>query len=212
MEEEKFKRQEGLVLPDSLLEPITIIGAGGIGSWTALYLSKIGCRTLTVFDGDKVEEHNLPSQFYAEEDIGKNKVEALRERVREFSGVEIGVVPKNYSHEPLGGVVILAVDKMETRRELAEDGLSRGFWKLLIDGRMGGDQIEIYTVRSVQEYVKTLVPLSDVETGPCTERSVVYNTAIIGGLITNQVKKFAKGDKLHPVITVDLYNLVVATD
>lgn len=126
--------------------------------------------------------------------------------------MDIFAVPKHYDIEPLGGIVILAVDSMETRRNLANGGLRSGFWKLLIDGRMGGDQIEIYTVRSAQEYDKTLVPLSDVETGPCTERSVIYNTAVIGGLITNQVKKFVKGDKLHPVITVDLYNLVMLTD
>ena len=108
--------------------------------------------------------------------------------------------------------MILAVDRMETRRSFADGGLRGGFWKLLIDGRMGGEQIEIYTVRGLTEYGRMLVPSSDVEQGDCTGRSVVYNTAVIGGLIANQVKKFAKGDKLHPVITVDLYNLIIHTD
>ena len=108
--------------------------------------------------------------------------------------------------------MILAVDSMAVRWELGKAGLSGGFWKLLIDGRMGGEQIEIYTVKSPSQFLTTLVPPADVENGPCTERSVVYNTAVIGGLIANQVKKFAKGDKLYPVITADLYNLIIHTD
>ena len=44
--------------------PIHIIGCGATGSWVALMLAKMGISNITCWDFDKVEEHNLPNQFF----------------------------------------------------------------------------------------------------------------------------------------------------
>ncbi len=56
-------------------------GAGGIGSWLTLLLSRAGFKPI-VFDFDTLEEHNLGGQFFSKRQIGKTKVEALEENVQ----------------------------------------------------------------------------------------------------------------------------------
>ena len=78
-----YWRQLDILQPDDLVRPITIIGVGGIGSPVALALTKMGCRRLTLFDPDTIEPHNLPNQLYRLRDVGRPKVEALADLLRE---------------------------------------------------------------------------------------------------------------------------------
>src|SRR3990167_6840796 len=84
-----FIRQLKLVNPQELEFPITVIGAGGIGSWATLALAKMGCSNISVIDFDKVEIKNTPSQIYTMSQKGKNKVSALKETVKILTGVDI---------------------------------------------------------------------------------------------------------------------------
>jgi molybdopterin/thiamine biosynthesis adenylyltransferase len=61
---------------------IAIIGLGGLGSPAALALARSGVARLGLFDGDRVELHNLPRQtLYTDADIGRPKAEVAREKV-----------------------------------------------------------------------------------------------------------------------------------
>ena len=56
---------------------VVIIGAGGLGSPAALYLTAAGVATIGVVDMDTVEESNLQRQIlHSTETIGKNKVDS----------------------------------------------------------------------------------------------------------------------------------------
>ncbi len=61
---------------------VLVVGIGGIGSWIAEILARIGIKKLGILDYDKVEVHNLSRQNYTEDDIGKYKVDALERRLR----------------------------------------------------------------------------------------------------------------------------------
>ena len=61
----RFQRQLDLANPAQLKVPITILGAGAVGSFTTLTLAKLGCSSLTVYDPDTVEVHNLPNQYFS---------------------------------------------------------------------------------------------------------------------------------------------------
>ena len=76
-----YWRQLDIFDPMKFNAPVVIIGAGALGGWVANVLTKSGVRDLTVYDFDKVEEHNLPNQPYGIVDIGKLKVIALQELV-----------------------------------------------------------------------------------------------------------------------------------
>src|SRR3990167_178363 len=192
-----YIRQTGLVDPIRLDIPISIIGAGGIGSWTALALLKMGCSNVTVYDFDTVEEHNLGSQIYTHTDIGELKVEALKSKLSLLTSTQIHTATANVNTMnmiPTTSIVILAVDNIDTRKQVFE--ALEGTNCVLIDGRMAGNAIEIYTVKpddptSVKAYQDTLFEASEALPIPCSERAVVYNCFVMSGLITDLVGKYS---------------------
>ena len=73
---------------------------------------------------------------------------------------------------------------------------------MIIDGRMGGNSIEVYTRASVSEYEKTLG--GEADQVPCSARYISYTSLIIAGLITNQVKRLLKGEEIKRNIILDV--------
>ena len=63
---------------------VLIIGTGGLGSPSSLYLAAAGVGTLGLVDFDTVDETNLHRQIlFSEKDVGASKVERAKERLRE---------------------------------------------------------------------------------------------------------------------------------
>ena len=60
--------------------PCIIGGAGGIGGWLALLLSR-ATFTVSIFDDDTFEEHNMSGQMVMTEHIGKSKVDTVKDIV-----------------------------------------------------------------------------------------------------------------------------------
>ena len=56
---------------------VTLIGLGGIGSWTLLGLAKMGVQHLSAYDPDKVSPENVATQLYGQDMIGYPKAEAI---------------------------------------------------------------------------------------------------------------------------------------
>lgn len=65
---------------------VCVIGVGGVGSWAAEALARSGIGKLTFIDLDHVAESNVNRQLQAlENDFGKPKVLALKERVAQIN-------------------------------------------------------------------------------------------------------------------------------
>jgi len=65
---------------------VLLVGAGGLGSPVGLYLAAAGVGTLGVVDSDRVDASNLQRQvLYSHSDVGRPKVEAALERLREVN-------------------------------------------------------------------------------------------------------------------------------
>jgi tRNA A37 threonylcarbamoyladenosine dehydratase len=200
---ERYNRQIDIINQEELSFPIHVIGAGGIGSWTALLLAKMGCPQIMVYDDDFVEEHNIASQFFTINDNGILKTTALKNNVYNQTGINI--VPKTNTDEEQidNGLIIIAVDSMAERIRLADIYKDKNLY--IIDGRMGGLQLEIYSCPSAT-YVATLSNPLDIVPEPCTARSICFNCAVIGGLIVNKVRQYAQG-----VIINEEYNFAFNT-
>lgn len=215
MDKERYSNQLDIVNPKFEQTSIVIIGAGWIGSTTCMCLAQMWIKDITIIDYDEVENHNLASQLYKETDIGKLKVEALKDNVKEFTWIEIKVFNEKFKAEHLkdADIVISWVDNMATRKEIIDSCTTRN--KRFIDARMAGQFFEIYNYIPV--YEKDLYMLkrySDEEATPtaCTNKAVSFNTFAIASIISRFVVWIIKDEeyiKNKSTLTVDLSNLII---
>ena len=193
--DQKYVRQRDII-PETILETqITLIGAGAVGGTTAFFLAKTGFYNLRVYDDDKVEIYNLPNSIYRMLDIGKPKVEALKEIIKDFDGSEIIPMNKKWDRMLIEGVFICSVDDMETRHKIWRT-IKRLRVKvpIYIDARMGAEVMRIYAIDPIKEdevklYEKTLCPSENVEVAPCTAKATMYCASVIAGIIVSVLKR-----------------------
>ncbi|MEK0337743.1 MAG: ThiF family adenylyltransferase, partial [Nitrosopumilus sp.] len=164
--DEIFIRQIGIFNPDQYDQyGMTIVGCGAVGSVIGVTLAKIGLKKFVLYDGDKIERHNISNQFFASDEIGSYKSEALANNMKLLSprkDLEIEAINKNL-RKPFRlktPIVFSCADTMKARKRTLENA-QRDHVKLLIDTRMGGQAFEVFTVdltnsKKVGEYKKTL--------------------------------------------------------
>jgi molybdopterin/thiamine biosynthesis adenylyltransferase len=190
------KRQLDILNPAEYAEQrVVIIGLGNIGSHAALALARMGVRRFALYDFDTVEVHNLASQAYTLADVGTVKLDAIERTMRAVAeDIEVVKHPVAYqvAHREGSGVidgdiVVIAVDSLETRRAIA-DAISCTDARI-IDGRMGGGQVEVHTCHA-SEYAG-IIP-SEADTDACAARYISYTSLIIAGAITNTTKRMLR--------------------
>jgi molybdopterin/thiamine biosynthesis adenylyltransferase/rhodanese-related sulfurtransferase len=76
-----------------LRSKVLLIGAGGLGSPTGVYLAAAGVGTLGIIDGDVVDLSNLQRQIlHRTPDVGRPKVESARDSIHALNP-DVTVVP-----------------------------------------------------------------------------------------------------------------------
>lgn len=109
---------------------VAIVGAGGLGAPAALCLARAGVP-FSIFDGDRVEPHNLPRQLlYRDGDVGRPKAQAAAGRLRELvpgARVEarVAFVRAASALEPFD-LWLDATDSLETKLWLSDAAVRRG--------------------------------------------------------------------------------------
>lgn len=207
-----WKRQTLIFNPEEFDHVnVTIVGLGNIGSQTALALARLGVRGLELYDHDKVEAHNLSSQSFDTSHLGEYKVHASEKQISLINPNSLSIsIPKKFTGKgSVPKIVIIAVDTMKGRKQIFKEmKKSKIFPDLLIDGRMGGPQIEVYSCTSFHEWEETFSdnPSND----PCGARYICYSSMVIGSFIANQVKRHLKGETLKREIlfNIDNYQLL----
>jgi sulfur carrier protein ThiS adenylyltransferase len=92
LEKEFFSRHDPELLPILRKAVVGIAGAGGLGSNVAVALARAGIGKLIIADMDRVFPSNLNRQQYFVDQIGREKVYALRDnlnRINPFSEYEV---------------------------------------------------------------------------------------------------------------------------
>lgn len=184
------------IIPEAVLKtPITIIGAGAIGSFVVLALSKMGFSNIHVYDFDEVSDVNMSCQWFRIKDIGKPKVHALRELVHDFTEMPIEVYDERYNgKQELQGIVISAVDSMEVRKLIWEKGVkSNPNVSWFIDPRMAAEYALSFVMNPKSEkdqkaYENTLYTDENAVEERCTAKSTMYTATMIAGYVAKHVK------------------------
>ena len=124
--------------PDALDGRLHIIGCGSVGSTLAELLVRNGVTKLTLWDFDHVEPHNISNQMFRHADIGKLKVEALRDlliSINPEAEYDIEIQPKGWTGKLLSGHLFLCVDNIDIRREIVEKHMDSPYVKAVFDFR-----------------------------------------------------------------------------
>ena len=204
-----YVRQQDIINLSKFKDGITVIGAGGIGSYVVLVLSKMGIKDITVYDHDLVENHNIPNQIYGLEHLEENKAIALQSEVLRLSGIQIKAIPDKFEDQKLRGIVISGVDSMASRRLIWQSIKQKVGVKFYIDGRMGGQQMALYAIRpylpsDIKFYEQFMHGDDEVHEETCTARAIAYNTFTIAGYVGNIVKQFFTGENYPKEILFDM--------
>lgn len=124
--------------PEKCRSRIHIIGCGAVGSTVAENLVRMGLTRITLYDFDKVESKNIANQMFRECDIGKEKVDAVAEQLKLINPEierELVIERNGYSDQKLDGYVILCVDNIDLRREIATKNKTNPNIKAMFDFR-----------------------------------------------------------------------------
>ncbi|HJV86522.1 MAG TPA: tRNA cyclic N6-threonylcarbamoyladenosine(37) synthase TcdA [Noviherbaspirillum sp.] len=126
---------------------VCVVGVGGVGSWIVEALARSAIGRITMIDLDNVAESNVNRQIHAlTETLGKAKVTALAERIRqinpfcEVTEVEDFVTPENLD-QMIGAhsydYVIDAIDSVKAKTALIAYCRAKGI-RLITIGGAGG--------------------------------------------------------------------------
>ena len=194
-----YWRQLDVFDPSKFNTPVVIIGAGAIGSWTALVLAKSGVENITVYDKDVIDSHNPPNQPYGINDDGKLKVSALKERIKMDTGIEINTFNEFVTKDTkLKGIVYVCTDTMSSRKEIWESCLKYNIEvPLMVETRLGAEIGKIYTINPldpnhIEKYEQTLYSDEEAEESPCTYRSILTVVVTMSGLAAHKLIKYHK--------------------
>jgi molybdopterin/thiamine biosynthesis adenylyltransferase len=193
----RFLNQRNLFDPDSV-GSIDIVGVGAIGSFVALALTKMGCNAVTVWDPDKLEDHNFANQMYPIKELGTRKVEACRSMVKEFSGETIGMKYGKYVGSR-ANYTISCVDSMAARKQVFSnwEKTSRESSCAFIDARMGGQFYRVYCINGgfyeqrqfIEDYKNTLIDDANAVNEPCGSKSIIYTVMGVAAEVCNLVRR-----------------------
>ena len=173
-----------------------ILGCGAIGSSTAIQLARMGAEVFYLYDFDKVEEPNIGVSQYTYKDIGKPKVDALKEIILDISKfAEVTSHNSKFDGYDSDGkdIVILGFDSMASRWEAIDIIVKLMKTKpfCLIDGRMGAEHYQQYTFKdlTMSMYKKNWYSDDEGDPEPCSMKATSYCSNMAGSFIVNTIRK-----------------------
>ena len=211
---ERYSRQRDIVPPERLEAcPATVIGVGAVGRQVALQLTAMGIPWLQLIDFDTVEESNIASQGYCEDDLGRPKVDATAQPCwRINSRLHIHTLCDRFKRSSdIGDTVFCCVDSIETRRLIWEAVKDR--CKFFSDGRMSAEVLRVLTAcdtASRDHYPTTLFTAGEAYAGSCTAKTTIYCANIAAGMMLAQFTKWLRGLPVEPDVQLNLLSAELA--
>lgn len=197
--EDQLIRQSEIIPARFLDTPVTVIGAGAIGSFVVLALAKMGFNRIEVWDYDEVSDANMSCQWFRVKDIGLPKVQALQRLIRDFTELTIDIQEERYEgQKKLEGIVISSVDSMMARKIIWDSILRSPDVTYLIDPRMAAEYALSFVIdpRSAKDrkaYETTLYSDANSVEERCTAKATMYTATMLAGYVAKHVKDIVTG-------------------
>ena len=178
---------------------ILIVGIGGLGTITALYLANSGIGNIILNDFDSVDLSNLPRQIlFNKEDINKNKADVAVEKLRAFNtAITLRSLNNKLSETELSKVisnvdiVLDCTDNLESR--LLINKVCINYKKTLISGaaiRFEGHVAIFRNDISISSCYNCLYSQNDDNLGDCEGSGILASVAgMVGSIVANETIK-----------------------
>jgi molybdopterin/thiamine biosynthesis adenylyltransferase/molybdopterin converting factor small subunit len=198
---------------------VCVVGVGGIGNPVVTQLTAMGIGKLKIVDRDIIEISNLHRQhLYTENDLGKVKVEAAKERLEKInSSVEIEALPNSvtkYTAESIISgydIVVDALDSIDARYALNDACIKLNI-PLIYAGALGMLGSVCTIIPNKTACLRCIFPaLAEDDMPTCSTEgvhpSILY---LVGGIQVSEVIKIILGEKPtleNKLMYVDLNDL-----
>lgn len=174
-----------------------ILGCGAIGSATALQLVRMGAENFCLYDNDDVDTGNIGVSQYNVNDISYPKVDCLKSKILDINNQTEVMIENalfsNYIYLNDNDIIVLGFDSMKSRMD-AVKAITK--WKhskpyALIDGRMGAEHYQQYTILkpTLEKYKLIWYADEDGSEEPCNMKATSYCSNMSGSFIANAIRK-----------------------
>ena len=203
--------------PDKDDARIHIVGCGSVGSTIAENLARCGVTKMTLWDFDKVEAHNIVNQMFRQQDVGKLKVDALKDILMDINPEMKDTVetkPEGWQGKLMSGYVFLCVDNIELRKEIVKRHMDTPYVKAMFDVRTLLTGAQHYAAawddfKMKQNFLESMnfsheEAAAETPVSACgVTLGVATTVRLISALAVNNYIKYVKGEGLWKFVQID---------
>jgi len=187
----------------ALKRPVTVVGVGGIGSFTAFFLARAGFAT-TLIDHDIIDNTNMSGQLFSSNQVLMPKVDAIKETIQNFGGTKVAITLKQKftrnsinQEDFIHPITIVGTDNMISRKEVFNTWKRKYLFLsdykkdiMFVDGRLNAESFQIFCIRNEEDaerYEKYLYDDSEIPEVSCTAKQTSHYAGGIAFNITRFV-------------------------
>ena len=198
---------------------VILAGVGGIGSYVGFLLARMKPASMFIYDDDIVEAVNMSGQLYGQSDLGRTKVSALAEMIRNYAGYSsVFAINERFTNESeASDIMICGFDNMAARRLFFNKWVNHVQSKpeeerkncLFIDGRLAAEEFQVLCIRGDDEYninrYSNEYLFSDAEADEtiCSYKQTTFCANMIASYMVNLFVNFCT-NQCEPLIDRDL--------
>ena len=198
---------------------VILAGVGGIGSFVGFLLARMKPASMFIYDDDIVEAVNMSGQLYGQSDLGRPKVSALAEMIRNYAGYSsVFAISERFTNESeASDIMICGFDNMAARRLFFNKWVNHVQSKpeeerkncLFIDGRLAAEEFQVLCIKGDDEYninrYSNEYLFSDAEADEtiCSYKQTTFCANMIASYMVNLFVNFC-ANQCEPLIDRDL--------
>ena len=198
---------------------VILAGVGGIGSYVGFLLARMKPASMFIYDDDIVEAVNMSGQLYGQSDLGRPKVSALAEMIRNYADYSsVFAINERFTEESeASDIMICGFDNMAARKLFFDKWVNHIQPKpeeerktcLFIDGRLAAEEFQVLCIKGDDEYninrYNNEFLFSDAEADEtiCSYKQTTFCANMIASYMVNLFVNFCT-NQCGPLIDRDL--------